>query len=296
VTMLSPTELAEERRRGRIAGAAMIVAGVLVAGGIMWDGLANRDRPDGKDQDAARLHFFDDHSGQLIAANGLKSLGFLLLALGIVHFHRTTKARNPELASVPLIIGLFGAAALAVGFIGHAFVLAHEASNFVAKTFSSQVAAEKAAEDAATGGLPLVTGVLAFAGTIAISFWFVVASLNAMRVGLLTRFMGVLGIIVGPGFIFGFAPPVMVFWLIAVGMLFLGWWPRGLPPAWEAGEARPWPPRERPGDSVAADVEAAAGSQNGEVEAVGPGVRASDPDPEPEQPVDPARRKRKRRR
>ena len=60
------------------------------------------------------------------------------------------------------------------------------------------------------------------------TLWFVLGSLNAMRVGLLTRFWGILGVIIGPGFVFGFAPPVMVFWLIAIGVLFLGRWPRGL--------------------------------------------------------------------
>jgi hypothetical protein len=293
---MSKADLAEERRRGRIAGAATIVAGLLIGAGMIWDGFANRDRPDGKNDDAERLRFFDDHSTELIAANGLRSVGFLLLAFAIVHLQRATRARNPELASVTLVIGLFGAVALGVGFVGHAAALAAEASDFAAKQFATPAAADKAAEDAATQGLPLLTGIFAFAGTIAISFWFVIASLNAMRVGLLTRFMGVLGIIVGPGFIFGFAPPVMVFWLVAVGVLFLGRWPRGLPPAWEAGEAVPWPSRGRQPEPADEALETSASSRNGEVEPVGPGVRR----PEAEQPSDSSppstRRKRKRRR
>ena len=28
-----------------------------------------------------------------------------------------------------------------------------------------------------------------------------------------------------------------------VGILFIGKWPNGQPPAWESGEARPWPSR-----------------------------------------------------
>jgi hypothetical protein len=274
---------------------ATIVGGVLIGAGIIWGGLANRDRPDGKDDDAERLEFFHDHAGELIATSALRALGFLLLGFTIVHFQRANKGRKPDLASTPLVVGLFGAVALAIGSIGQAIALGNEASDFIARNFASAQAAEQAAEDAVKQGLPLATSILAFAGTIAISFWFVIGSLNAMRVGLLTRFMGVLGIIVGPGFIFGFAPPVMVFWLITVGVLFLGFWPRGLPPAWESGEAQPWPGRGQPEEPPGAgELEDVGGSRNGEVEAVGPGVRpASDGESSGSAP---ARRKRKRRR
>ncbi len=30
-------------------------------------------------------------------------------------------------------------------------------------------------------------------------------------------------------------------WLVSIGFLFTGRWPGGDPPAWAAGEARPWP-------------------------------------------------------
>ena len=63
-----------------------------------------------------------------------------------------------------------------------------------------------------------------------------------MRVGLLTRFMGVLGVIVGVA-----VAPILpidqqgiirVFWLAALGMLFLGRWPSGTPKAWATGAGR----------------------------------------------------------
>ena len=69
-------------------------------------------------------------------------------------------------------------------------------------------------------------------------------SLNAMRVGLLTRFMGVLGIITGALQILPLAGPLPVvqcFWLLLLGLLFRGRWPGGQPPAWRTGNAEPWP-------------------------------------------------------
>ena len=42
---------------------------------------------------------------------------------------------------------------------------------------------------------------------------------------------------------------VQLFWIVALGMLFLGRWPNGRGPAWSVVEAVPWP--------TAADVQAA---------------------------------------
>jgi hypothetical protein len=285
---MSTTEIEEERRRGRLAGASAAGAGVLLAAGIAWSAIANRDRPDRGD--AERLRFFDEHAGELIGISVLRALGFLLLIAAIIHLQRATKARNPELPPVPLIVGVFGAIALAVGSLGQAIFLASEAADFADKSFPTERAAEQAADDVSGKTLPIVTSVIAFAGSLGLAFWFVLGSLNAMRVGLLTRFMGVLGIIVGPGFLFGFALPVMVFWLIAVGLLFMGIAPRGMPPAWDAGEAVPWPGREQPLEQPE-EPEPEPGSPNGEVDAVGPGVRTPDSPEKPRQ----KRRKRKRR-
>jgi hypothetical protein len=291
--MLSQSEIAKERRQGRIVAAATIAAGLLVGVGTFWSLIENRDRPDG---DAESLRFYHDHSSVLITASVLRAVGFLALIATIVYLQRATKARKPDLPSVPLIVGLFGAAAFALGTVGQAFALESEAQDFVAKTFQSAHAADEAAKDVSGQTVPLATSILAFAGTIALAFWFVLASLNAMRVGLLTRFMGVLGIIVGGSFIFGLAPPVMAFWLLALGALLLGRWPGGLPPAWDAGEARPWPPREQPGDVTQDDVEEIGSSRNGEVEAVGPAVRPAGSKDQTQQPAGSERRKRKRKR
>jgi hypothetical protein len=68
-----------------------------------------------------------------------------------------------------------------------------------------------------------------------------------MRVGLLTRFTGFLGMIVGGTLIlpldqFGI---IRSFWLIAVGLMILGRLPGGRPPAWSKGEAVPWPTQQQ---------------------------------------------------
>ena len=73
-------------------------------------------------------------------------------------------------------------------------------------------------------------------------------SLRSMRVGLLTRMMGIVGIIAGVLFIIPLTPLPVVqsLWLVFFGAMLLGFGGRPLPEAWTAGEARPWPPRQPP--------------------------------------------------
>src|SRR6201747_195820 len=72
-----------------------------------------------------------------------------------------------------------------------------------------------------------------------------------MRVGLLTRFCGSLGIGVG-GAALVVIPPFTMIFFISFGLLLVGKSPRGRPPAWAAGEAVPWP---TPGERMAAELE-----------------------------------------
>jgi hypothetical protein len=85
---------------------------------------------------------------------------------------------------------------------------------------------------------------------------FVLIAMHAMRSGLLSRFMGILGVIVGaltavP--LLGGAPVVQLFWLVAMGILFLDRWPQGRGPAWEAVEEIPWPGAQQRRDAIAGD-------------------------------------------
>ncbi len=68
-----------------------------------------------------------------------------------------------------------------------------------------------------------------------------IVSLNAMRVGLLTKLFGYIGIVAGALLVLVPLPVVQIFWLGGLGFLFLGRWPGGDPPAWRTGKAEPWP-------------------------------------------------------
>jgi hypothetical protein len=184
-----------------------------------------------------------------------------------VYLYHAIKARRPQIPRIALILAI--AAPLVAGGAGIArqAVLAHTADQFVsqpakpatqaqkdklanAKTAKDQ---EKAIADLGRSGQAkdkLQSGsvaTVAYVGLIAnllLGTAFVLISMHAMRAGLLSKFMGILGVIVGaltavP--LLGGAPVVQLFWLGAMAMLFVDRWPQGRGPAWEAVEEIPWP-------------------------------------------------------
>ena len=87
----------------------------------------------------------------------------------------------------------------------------------------------------------LASAVAGLVGQLSLALTFVLIALNAMRAGLLTQFMGIIGVIVGGLYVFqvGPAPILQAFWLFTFVPLFLHRWPKGTPPAWTRGVAVP---------------------------------------------------------
>ena len=103
---------------------------------------------------------------------------------------------------------------------------------------------------------PLVTG-LGFAGALGLLIVLFYCCLWGMRTGLLSRFWGSLGMALGIVILLGLLPLALI-WFAYFGMLILGKVPGGKPPAWEAGEAIPWP---TPGERAAAELEPPEGDE-----------------------------------
>ena len=114
---------------------------------------------------------------------------------------------------------------------------------------------------------------LAYVGQFLLAAGMLLVSLNAMRAGLLTRFLGILGVVSGVLFVFPQLMPlpvVQAFWLIALGLTLLGVGRTQLPPALadrqgravaERAAGRRPPPRgggAAPGDPARAGARARA--------------------------------------
>jgi hypothetical protein len=111
-------------------------------------------------------------------------------------------------------------------------------------------AATKARDDLASdlldnSSLLQVGSLIRFIGLFSLVFALIYIPLWCMRTGLLTRFWAILGLALGVSL---FLVPVGIFglvlWFAAVGLMMARWWPTPLPPAWDAGEAIPWPGRD----------------------------------------------------
>jgi hypothetical protein len=126
----------------------------------------------------------------------------------------------------------------------------------------------------------------------------VIISLNAMRAGLLTRFMGILGIIVGVLLVLPVAPSpiVQTVWLMSLGFIFLGRWPNGVPPAWRTGKEEPWPSQQELREQALAAKARERGEEPPEPAAAAEPATADGPAANGTTKRAPQKRKKKRRR
>ena len=181
-----------------------------------------------------------DKLPQLYASTILTSLAAVGACLALAYIYRATKARSPEATGrAPSI-----AAAIALP----AFVVGHTVREIATWSGIAGLADDARPDDfreVFNGGARLTGELIEQIGTFALGLAFVLVALNAMRVGLLTRFLGVLGIIVGGLTIVPVDQPQIVrtIWLCIVGAMLLGWLRR--PPAWETGRAIPWPTNQQ---------------------------------------------------
>jgi hypothetical protein len=152
-------------------------------------------------------------------------------------------------------------------------------------TFRDGPRTVEAAQDIGYGTISVAAQVLFLPAALAIATAYVLVGLNAMRAGLLTRFMGILGVITGTLVIIqlGPFPVVQTFWLLGLALLLTGRRPGGDPPAWRTGREEPWPSQQEMAEQRRKAAEARRGDGAPEPEpeaepqpvAAGPGAAAS---------------------
>ncbi len=229
----------EARWRTRAAIGAAAGAVLVLAGGIA---LVTTLSDSKTSELTSQLLFYDRHSSSLLLATIVAGLGSVCMIAPLVYLFHAAKARRPQLPGVALITAWVGPIAAGLGQIALQVVLLDKAHAFATTGAQTYAQAKHLTDE---GILKAMQGIV-LAGQLSLGFAFVIISLNAMRVGLLTRFMGVLGIIVGVLFVIplGTLQVVQPFWLLTLAALFLGRWPNGVPPAWRTGKAEPWPTQQ----------------------------------------------------
>jgi hypothetical protein len=228
-------QLEWEARWGRIAGVSAFVAVAFVIAALVYRIAV---LPHGADTVAEFLPEVHANESQFLISGILTGLAMLAFVPPLLYLFWVTRARREELPPIARILLFIGAILFAVCSVWFQLRQADAASQFVA----GSVKTKKHGEDLLRDATSAVAGV-SLGASIASGLATVFISLNAMRAGLLSRFMGVLGVILGGLFVLPLiaSPVIQLFWLAALGALFLGHWPGGRGPAWETGEAVPWP-------------------------------------------------------
>lgn len=278
---LTPEQIAEETAQRPRAAYVAIAAGVLsLLGGIgallfaqslpavtservvdLLEAMQARlvdDAAPSRSVRALQLEYIGDHLPGWLGPALLTALGTLLLLIPLRLVFDATRKRKDDLRPLGGVMLTAGAVLSAVGSFGSAVVIGIEASSFTGQSAAS-------ARDALTTQPAIILQVLGYIGSFALAIGLIIVSLNAMRAGLFTRFVGVLGIIVGVAVII----PVPIdqinllrsSWLVFVGLILLGKMPGASadPPAWSRGEMIPWPSQQELRERREAEAAAARG-------------------------------------
>jgi hypothetical protein len=237
------------------------------------------------------LRSINENESALLYATIARSIGFALMAVPLFFLFKAAQARTDRVRGMLAGIVVLGPVILAVQGM-----ITWSAQTDVAAQFVEQSAgvgdiyslAENLRED--SGGLQTAAGLL-LPGMLALIFSLIYAPLWAVRTGLLTRFFGTLGMALGASllFILQIALLGVLCWLVYFGLLLFGRVPAGRPPAWDAGEAIPWP---APGGEP---VAAPAGANGEVVEGDATEIPGVDENPNAARRERAKRRKRKRR-
>jgi len=248
----------EGAQRTRV-GACAVVAGLLFFGGqVLITLIGAKEKSIGvlqglapafNGQAAARVdprtvheQFLVHYQWSLIGGFVISCVGVLLMIFPLRYLGAAEQLRS----NAPSPIGRY--AAIAGPAMYGAFLPAFEISLILgAHSYLSGHARTGSAIDAATGGgLRVAFQLILTIGTLLLAVAFIMVSLRSMRVGLLTRMMGTVGIIAGVLFLIPITPlPVIqALWLIFVGAMFVEFGRRPLPEAWRVATAVPWPARE----------------------------------------------------
>jgi hypothetical protein len=237
------------------------------------------------------FEFYDDRAATVLLTAIARGLGFVAIALMLTYLGTAVRNRASGFRSFWIYVALAGGLLGAIATVMFTIGTSSEISGFLNGAHTVD-----RADDIGQSTLLVAAQLIGIPGTqaigissLALGMGWVVICLNAMRIGLLTRFMGVLGVICGALIVLPILSPlpiVQTFWLGAMAVLLAKRWPSGVPPAWTTGEITPWPSQAEVREARRAEMQRRRGI---EPEAA--------PEPEAtERPVPAAKRKKRKRR
>jgi hypothetical protein len=225
----------EARWRPRVAVVAVAAAVLLMAGAVV-----QLSGPHAKINELT-LGLIIEHKRFVrdVASAVLTALGAIGVGAVLVFLWGAARARNPQTQPYIRVLSIVGAGLDAVAGVAGLIPVGIAVHKFVSTGAQTYPEANHLTSGAGLAILPMV----GYAGELLLAIALVLVSLAALRVGLLTRFMGYFGMFAGVLFLFPLIPipAVQCYWLAALAYLLWDRWPSGVPRAWATGQAEKWP-------------------------------------------------------
>jgi hypothetical protein len=194
------------------------------------------------DDAAERAIEIDEHRGGYLLSGILQALAVLPLPVVFTYLYRVISFRRPETPRAALYLGVVGPILLAVIAVVGAINELGVADRVVEGLPLPPDDAVDFAKDERAEGPALAFSAIGAASSLATGAALIFVAIHGRRAGIMSAFMSILGVISALFFVLVPPPPIVPwFWFAALGALFLGRWPTGRGPAWESGEAEPWP-------------------------------------------------------
>jgi hypothetical protein len=214
----------------------------------------------GSDGDSELLRNIDAHRSAQLISSILQGIGIGLLALPLYYLFRAANARSErmrgQLVGVVIAAPLFLAVLAILSGLSNleaaSTFVSDEVPRLMAKgmALGSDRANDVASDTIADSSLRPIAAGFGIGGQVGFVVAMFYTALYAMRTGLLPRFWGSLGMALGAvSFIFF---QFTLLWFVYLGFLIAGLVPGGKPPAWQSGEAEPWP---TPGEKAAEELD-----------------------------------------
>jgi Domain of unknown function (DUF4386) len=267
-------QLAWEARYGKWVGFGAVAAAAFVVASFAVQLPLLRDRTKNEAETLRSVHA---HATGYVAGGVLQLFALVCVVAVLWYLFRATKYRRPQTPVIALVLGIVGPVLFGIAGAVGPFVIKHYANEFVTGANQSN----QHAKDLVGGGSAAVFTVLTPVAALSFAFSMIMTNVNAIRAGLLSTFVGIIGVIGGILFVLPLGPPqiLLFFWLMSIGVVLLDRWPGGRGPAWESGEAQKWPTAmERRGMATGATRSGPRGR---------PAAQSSDGEPEDTRLVEP---------
>jgi hypothetical protein len=253
---MNRTQILEREERGRTVAAWMAIAAApiyfislfsLRNSGVPLTGLATE-----------QLRAVHEVSSQVVLAGVLSAIALALTTVPLYYLFRAAQARSTRVNPAMIGFVFIGPLLLAIQTVIKAIAQVQLASDFVDKSVPGGDIYTLLDDLIDDSTLNQIGSYLILPALLALVVAMIYVPLNAMRVGLLTRFFATLGMALAVSLIL-IQPQLsllaLMIWFAWLGFVFLGRIPRGRPPAWDTGEAIPWPRAgEEPRTAMAADA------------------------------------------